>query len=126
MKLYHDAKQTPYNSVRAKPLNSIHGKPSWRAKEELKNLAARQAIRFKVSYEWSGGKGLMALIIGAASLASDYPALDAYVQPDQPDNDPNAGLVARPSADDIRDVKTANRTFKQDLAVLLVFRRGMG
>ena len=56
--------------------------PSWRAKEELKNLAARQAIRFKVSYEWSGGKVLLVLIIGAARLASDYPALEAYVQPD--------------------------------------------
>ena len=82
MKSYHDAEQTAYDSVCAKPLNRIHGKPSWRAKEEMKNLAARQAIRFKVSYEWSKGKVLLALIIGAARLASDYPALEAYVQPD--------------------------------------------
>ena len=126
MKSYHDAEQTAYDSVRAEPLNRIHGKPSWRAKEELKNLAARQAIRFKVSYKWSGGKGLLALIIGAARLALDYPALDAYVQPDQPDNDPNTGLGARPSADDIRDAKTANETLKQDWAVIEGFRRGMG
>ena len=92
----------------------------------MKNLAARQAIIFKVSYEWSGGKGLLALIIGAARLASEYPALDAYVQPDQPDNDPNAGLGARPLADDIRDAKTANENLKRDWAVLSGFRRGMG
>ena len=91
MKSYHDAEQTAYESVRAEPLNRIHGKPLWRAKEELKNLAARQAIRFKVSYKWSGGKGLLALIIGAARFAEYYTALEAYVQPDQPDNDPNAG-----------------------------------
>ena len=107
MKSYHDAEQTAYDSVRAKPLNRIYGKPSWRAKEKLKNLAARQAIRFKVSYEWSVGKGPLALIIGAARLAADYPALGSYVQPDQPDNDPNAGLSALPSADDISDAKTA-------------------
>ena len=71
MKSYHDAEKTAYDSVRAEPLNRIRGKPSWRAKEELKNLAARQAIRFKVSYEWSGGKGILALIIGAACLAAD-------------------------------------------------------
>ena len=78
----------------------------------MKNLAARQAIRFKVSYEWSGRKGLLALIIGAARLASDYPDLDAYAQTYQPGNDPNAGLGARPSADDTRDAKTANETLK--------------
>ena len=126
MKSYHDAEQTTHESVRAKPLNRIHGKPSWREKEELKNLATRQAIRFKVSYEWFGGKGLLALIIGAAHLEWDYPALEAYVQPDQPDNDPNAGLGARPLADDIRDAKTANDTLKRDWAVLSGFRRGMG
>ena len=126
MKSYHDAKQTAYESVRAEPLNRIHGKPSWRAKEELKNLAARQDIRFKVSYEWSGGKGLLALIIGAARFAADYPALEAYVQPDHLDIDPNAGLGARPLADNICDAKTENETLKQDWAVLSGFRRGMG
>ena len=65
-----------------------------------------------MSYEWSGGKGLLALIIGAARLAADYPALEAYAQPDLPDNDPNEGLGARPLADDIRDAKTANDTLK--------------
>ena len=95
MKSYHDAEQTAYDSVRAKPLNIIHVKPSWRAKEELKNLAARQSIRFKVSYEWSGGKGLVALIIDAARLAADYPDLEAYAQPDQPDNDPSRISIRR-------------------------------
>ena len=65
------------------------------------------------------------MIIGAARLAADYPALEAYVQPDQPYKDPNSGLGARPLADDIRDVKTANDTLKQDWAVLSGFRRGM-
>ena len=66
------------------------------------------------------------MIIGAARLAADYPDLEAYVQPDQPDNDPNAGLGARPSADNIRNAKTANDTLKRDWAVLLGFRRIMG
>ena len=66
------------------------------------------------------------MIIGAARLAADYPALEAYVQPDQPDNDPNAGLGARPSMDDIRDAKTANDMLKRDWDVLSGFRRGMG
>ena len=66
------------------------------------------------------------MIIGAARLAADYPSLEAYVQPDQPDNDPNAGLGARPLADDIRDAKTANDTLKRDLDVLSGFRRVMG
>ena len=79
-----------------------------------------------MSYEWSGGKGLLSLIIGAARLAADYPTLEAYVQPYQPDNDPNAGLGPRPSMDDIRGAKTANDTLKPDWAVLSGFRRGMG
>ena len=66
------------------------------------------------------------MIIGAARLASDYPALEAYVQPDQTDNNPNAGLGARPLTDDIRDAKTANDMLKRDWAVLSGFRRGMG
>ena len=111
---------TPYApNPSTESMASHHGEQ----KEELKNLAARQAIRFKVSYEWSGGKVLLALIIGAARLEAHYPALEAYVQPDQPDNNPNAGLGAQPSADDIRDAKTANDTLKRDWAVLSGFRR---
>ena len=94
MKSYHDAEQTAYDSVRAKPLNIIHGKPSRRAKEDLKNLAARQDIRIKVSYEWSERKGILALIIGAARLALDCPSLEAYVQPDQPEPQHRLGRTA--------------------------------
>ena len=96
------------------------------SKGGTENLAARQAIRFKVIYEYSGGKGLLALIIGAARLASDYPSLEAYAQPDHPDNDPNAGLGTRPSAEGIRDEETANETLKRDWAVLSGFKREMG
>ena len=35
-------------------------------------------------------------------------------------------MGARPSADDIRDAKTANDTLKRDWGVLSGFRRGMG
>ena len=72
------------------------------------------------------GKGLLEFIICAARLPADYPALEAYVQPDQPDNYPNSGLGARPLADDICNAKTANDTLKRDWAVLSGFRRGMG
>ena len=93
MKSYIDAEQTTYNSVIAQPLRPLSGKPTWRMKEKLKNEAGHIVIKYKVSYNWSGGRGLLALVIGAARLAADYPHLPAYVQSVQPATIP-AGLPA--------------------------------
>ena len=89
MTSYHDLEQNTYNVVRANPFTQIHGKPTWRTKEVLKDEAAQLATRFKVSYNWSGNYGLLGLIVGATRLAADYPTLAPFVQPTQPPQLPN-------------------------------------
>ena len=121
---FHDAEESAYNSVRAEPLPKIHGKPTWRAKENLKNHAARQAVAFKVNYDWSGGKGLLALVIGANRLAADYPALPAYVQPTAPSLNPYANLT-RLTEETRRAARVEHKIVQRDWAVVRGFCRGM-
>ena len=75
--------------VIADGVTRIHGLPTWRAKQLLVTELTKIAKKRKVSYDWSGGKGLIALVIGAARLAADYPELPAFNFPDQPDMTPN-------------------------------------
>ena len=89
MTSYHDLEEQTFQTVKASPLTRIHRKPSWRAKETLKNEAKNIDIALKVSYNWSQGKGLLTLIIGLARLAADYPNFPAFVEPTQPPNTPN-------------------------------------
>ena len=49
MTSYHDLEEQTYQTVKASPLTRIHGKPSWRAKETLKNEAKKIAIALKVT-----------------------------------------------------------------------------
>ena len=44
MTSYHDLEEQTFQTVKASPLTRIHGKPSWRAKETLKNEAKKIAI----------------------------------------------------------------------------------
>ena len=125
MKSCIDVKQTTYDSVKAEPLIRLSGKPTWRMKEELKNEADRIAVKYKVSYAWSGGRGLIALIIGAARLAADYPLLPAYVQPLQPATVP-AGLPARPTPAQLCTANDAINILNRDWAVVSGFIRAMG
>ena len=124
MKSYIDAEQTTYDSVISQPLRLLAGKPTWRMKEELKNEAGRIAVKYKVSYDWSGGRGLLALVIGAARLHADYPLLPAYVQPVQPATIP-AGLPARPTPAQLREANDAVDILNRDWAVVSGFKRGM-
>ena len=73
MTSYHDLEDQTYRSVVAEDVTRIYGKPAWQAKERLKTQLGKIAIKHKVSYEWSGGKGLVPLIVGSARWAADYP-----------------------------------------------------
>ena len=124
MTSYHDLEDQTYRSVIAENITRIYGKPTWQSKERLKTELTKVAIKHKVSYAWSGGKGLLPMIIGATRFAADYPALPAYAEPAQPANSPNiaAGIsqhVARERRDD-------NDLLKRDWAVVCGFRRGIG
>ena len=65
MTSYHDLEESTYQSVIAEVITRIHGLPSWRDKERLKDELTKVATKHKVSYDWSGGRGLVALILGA-------------------------------------------------------------
>ena len=79
------------------------------------------AIKHKVSYDWSGGKGLIALIIGATRLTADYPTLAAFVEPTAPDNTPQ-GLGVNPTQAQVRVAKDNNNLLKRDWAVTSITR----
>ena len=124
MTSYHDLEDQTYRSVIAEKITRIYGPPTWRVKEIFKAELTKIAMKHKVSYGWSGGKGLIALIIGATRLAADYPALDPFFEPTIPPNSPT--LPARPTPEQIRDAKAANDLLKRDWAVVAGFRRGVG
>ena len=65
MTSYHDLEYATYRTVLADQVTRIHGLPTWRVKQNLVTELTKIAKKHKVSYDWSGGKGLIALIIGA-------------------------------------------------------------
>ena len=89
----------------------------------MKTELTKIATKHKVSYDWSGGKGLTALIIGAARLATDYPHLAPFVEPVIPHNTPQ-GLGANPTQAQVRVATDENNLAKRDWAVVCGFRRG--
>ena len=124
MTSYHDLEEQTYRSVVAEDVTRIYGKPTWQAKERLKMQLGKIAIKHKVSYDWSGGKGLIPLIIGATRWAADYPALAAFVQPTQP---PNAPTIAAGTTQHIaKELRDQNDLMKRDWAVVCGFNRGVG
>ena len=94
-------------------------------KEEPKNEAGRITIKYKVSYAWLGGRGLLNLIFGAARLAADYPLLPAYVQPVQPVTI-WAGLPARPPPAQLHTANDAIDIINHAFYVVSRFIRAMG
>ena len=123
MTSYHDLEDQTYRSVVAERVTRIHGRPVWKTKEKLKTELTKIATKHKVSYDWSGGKGLTALIIGAARLATDYPHLAPFVEPVIPHNTPQ-GLGANPTQAQVRVATDENNLAKRDWAVVCGFRRG--
>ena len=94
-------------------------------KEELKNAVARIAVKYKLSYVWSGGTGLLALIVSVMRLAANYPHLPTYIQPTQLSSAPT-GLPAQPSVGKIRDANDTNDILNRDWVVVSGFIRAMG
>ena len=124
MTSHHDLEESTYQSVIAEVITRIHGLPSWRDKERLKERLTKVATKHKVSYDWSGGRGLVALILGATQYAADYPALAAFVHPDRPDNSP--AIPGNASGAQITRLKDENNQLKRDYAVVEGFCRGAG
>lgn len=122
MTSYHDLEDSTYRAVVGEVVTRIHGTPSWRAKERLKDELTKIAMKHKVSYGWSGGKGLIALIIGATRLAADHPTLPAFTFPPRPDMAPN--IPNNATAHQIRHLSDQNNLAKRDYAVVTGFCRG--
>ena len=88
MKSYHDLEKQTYKSVREQPFRRMVGRNSWKKWVDLRDEAAKLAVKFKVSYDWLRNKGLMDLIYGAERLAEEFPDFPPYQQPKTPPNTP--------------------------------------
>ena len=119
-KSYHEIESTTYDSVRQKTLSRIHGKPSWRQKEDLIQEAGDIALECDVSYDWAGDYGLLAVISGPTRYLAQ--ATLAYVEPVQP-------VTARPNnvttAVQINTWETENDLQRRTYAVFRGFKRGI-
>ena len=82
------------------------------------------AIKFKVSYDWSGQTGLVAIVIGAVRHAIDNPGLAAYVRPARPPNSPTYP-AGNPTSIVIRNLVDANNQAKHDYAIVRGFVDGV-
>lgn len=123
MTSYRDLEEQTYKSITAKRVTRTHGKPKWRTKEWLKSDLTKIAIKHKVSYDWSGGKGLIPLIIGGARFAADYPHLPQFAEPTVPTNSPE-GLGVNPTQEQVLVATDENNLQKRDWASLCGFCRG--
>ena len=54
MTSYHDLEKQVYEKIRAEPYTRITGWPSWQAKEAFIKESKSHALRYRVSYDWSG------------------------------------------------------------------------
>ena len=124
MTSFHDLKKQVYDEIRATPFTRIHGLPTWRCKEALVKLLRNSALKYDVSYDWSGGFGLLPFIIGAARFTADNPLLPPFAQPAQPPNSPVVPAAA--TAAQIRVATDLNNLLKRDWAVVQGFCRGVG
>ena len=70
MTFYHDLKKQTYDGVRATPFTRIHDRSTWRVKERLIDECKKVALRYDVSFDWSGGYGILPEIIRAAQFAA--------------------------------------------------------
>ena len=88
-KSYHDLQTDTEDKVLTHQLTKIHGRPYWMQLQKMIKELCKIACIFKVSYEWSGNYGLMAMILGAVKYGLRHPTLPAHVQPTQPAARPN-------------------------------------
>ena len=119
-----DLEESVYNQVRAKPLTRIHGRPKWLQIRQMAREMRKQAIKYRVSYDWAGNYGLQALVVGAARYATDHPLLPAYTRPTEPGNNPP--LPGNASGLQIRLADGHHERRHQDWARVCGFVRGMG
>ena len=98
------------------------GKKTWRKWCALRDEAVKLAVPFKVSYEWSQNKGLMALIYGQQRMGEEFPDFPPYEQPEQPPNVPN--YPAEADEDERRDLRAALDIRRRDYAVVQGFIKG--
>ena len=120
MKFYHDLQEQTYKLVREKPFRRMVGKKSWRKW----CAAVTLAVYFKVSFDWSQNRGLMAPIYGTARMADEFPAYPPYEEPEQPPNVPNYPDDA--DEDERRDLRAALDIERRDWAVVQGFLQGFG
>ena len=85
---------------------------------------SKQAIKFRVGYNWSGNYGLSALVVGAVRYAADHPTLPAYARPTEPGNNP--ALPGNASGLQIRIADGNHERRQKDWARVCGFVRGMG
>ena len=119
-----DLEESVYQQVRAKPLTRIHGRPKWLQMRQMSREMRKQAIKFRVSYDWSGNYGLQAIVVGAARYATDHPTLPAYVRPTEPAANPP--LPGNASGLQIRIADGNHERTHKDWARVCGFVRGMG
>ena len=79
---YSSLETSVYEQVTAAPFTWIPGKPSWQQKETLVKEAEDIAMAHHISYPWSDGNGLLAVIQGAEKYL--VTSGQNYVQPEQP------------------------------------------
>ena len=104
MKSYHDLTENTYRSVKEMPLPRMEGKRTWQKWCNLRDDAVKLAVQFKVHYEWSQNRGLLALIYGPERMVEEFPLFPPYVQPEAPPTAPEYPNED-PSDDEVRDAR---------------------
>ena len=123
---YSTLKTSVYEQVTAAPFTQIPGKPSWQQKETLVTKAGDLAMTHHVSYPWSDGNGLLAVIQGAEKYLEET-GLD-YVQPVRPQHQHPEIFVTVPrvpTQQQVKNFEAQNENWKRDYAVYSGFCKGV-
>ena len=124
-KSYHDLQKDTEDDVLTHQLTKIHGRPYWMQMQKMIKELCKIACKFKVSYNWSGNYGLMAMILGTVKYALRYPTLPAYVQPTQPAARPHIPN-GNASNEFVRNATADHNLLLRDWAVVCGFVSGIG
>ena len=120
MKSYHDLTENTYRSMKEKPLQRMQGKRTWQKWCILRDDTAKLAVQFKVHYDWSQNRGLLALIYGPELMNQEFPLFLPYVQPEAPGTSPEYPNE-EPSDDEVRDARNVLDIERRDHSVVLGF-----
>ena len=99
-------------------------KKTWRKWCALRDEAVKLAVSYKISYDWSQNRGLLALIYGAGRMAEEFPDYPLYEQSKTPQNVPNYPNNA--DEDKRRDLREALDIHRRDGAIVRGFLKGFG